>query len=185
MSHAVKRYAFQFDSHNLLVPHPVYYVIVLAQQRHSDTPSTISWPCGKNQTDLNDTDAFNQVLAALRLPRVTGEELATRNKALESANQAATRVPLEVLERSVEALDLALVVAREGNPTAVTDAGVAGACAMAASEGAALNVRINLSSLTDAAWIHSTESAATELIERCRALATEVRETVESALSVN
>ena len=132
-----------------------------------------------------DTDAFNQVLAALRLPRVTGDELATRNEALESANQAATRVPLEVLGRSVEALDLALVVAREGNPTAVTDAGVAGACALAAGEGAALNVRINLSSLTDAAWINSTESAATELIERCRALATEVRETVESALSVN
>jgi glutamate formiminotransferase/formiminotetrahydrofolate cyclodeaminase len=132
-----------------------------------------------------DTDAFNQVLAALRLPRATGEELTTRNEALESANQAATRVPLEVLERSVEALDLALVVARDGNPTAISDAGVAGACALTAGEGAALNVRINLSSLTDAAWIHSTESAAAELIERCRALATEVRETVESALSAN
>ena len=130
-----------------------------------------------------DTDAFNQVLAAMRLPRSTDEELAVRDEALESANQEATRVPLEVLERSVEALELALVVARDGNPSAVTDAGVAGACALAAGEGAALNVRINLGALTDAAWVGSTESAAAGLIERCRALATEVRETVESALS--
>jgi glutamate formiminotransferase/formiminotetrahydrofolate cyclodeaminase len=132
-----------------------------------------------------DTEAFNQVLAAIRLPKATDEEHAARNEALELASQAATRVPLEVLERSVEALELAVVVARDGNPTAVTDAGVAGICALAAGEGAALNVRINLSSLTDVAWIHRTESAAAELIERCRALATEVRETVERALSAN
>ncbi len=132
-----------------------------------------------------DTDAFNQVLTAMRLPKATDEELAVRSEALESANQAATRVPLEVLERSIEALELAAVVARDGNPSAVTDAGVAGACALAAGEGAALNVRINLSSLTDVVWTGSTESAAAELIERCRALSTEVRDTVERALSAN
>jgi glutamate formiminotransferase/formiminotetrahydrofolate cyclodeaminase len=132
-----------------------------------------------------DTDAFNQVLAAMRLPKATDEEVAARDRALESANQEATRVPFEVLERSVEALELAVVVARDGNPSAVTDAGVAGACALAAGEGAALNVRINLGSLTDATWVNRTESAAAGLIERCRALATEVREIVESALSAN
>ena len=132
-----------------------------------------------------DTDAFNQVLAAMRLPKATDEEVAVRDQALESANQEATRVPLEVLERSVEALELAVVVARDGNPSAVTDAGVAGACALAAGEGAALNVRINLGSLTDTAWVNSTESAAAGLIEQCRTLATEVREIVESALSAD
>ena len=132
-----------------------------------------------------DTDAFNQVLTAMRLPKTTDEEVAARDQALESANQEATRVPLEVLERSVEALELAVAVARDGNPSAVTDAGVAGACALAAGEGAALNVRINLGSLTDAAWVNSAESTATGLIERCRTLATEVREIVEVALSAD
>jgi len=129
-----------------------------------------------------DTDAFNQVLAAMRLPDKTESDIAVRTKAMESANQQATQVPLEVLGRSVEALELALVVARDGNPNAVTDAGVAGACALAAGEGAALNVRINLGSLNDAAWASTTESAAADLIERCRTLSAEVRETVETAL---
>ncbi len=132
-----------------------------------------------------DTDAFNRVLAAIRLPKATDEEVAVREKALESASQEATRVPLEVLEHSIEALELAVVVARDGNPSAVTDAGVAGACALAAGEGAALNVRINLGSLTDAAWVNGTESAAADLIEQCRRLAAEVRAIVESALSAD
>ena len=130
-----------------------------------------------------DTDAFNQVLVARRLPKQTEPELVARAEALELANQQATRVPLEVLERSVEALGLALIVARDGIPNAVTDAGVAGACALAAAEGAALNVRINLGSLTDERWASNAREAAEGLVEKCRALAIEVRETVESALS--
>ena len=118
----------------------------------------------------------------MRLPKKTDSEIAVRTKAMESANQQATLVPLEVLERSVEALELALVVARDGNPNAVTDAGVAGACALAAAEGAALNVRINLTSSTDAAWASDTRSSCRDLLERCRALSAEVGETVETAL---
>jgi len=76
-----------------------------------------------------------------------------------------------------------LMVARNGNPNAVTDAGVAGACALAAAEGAAFNVRINLKSATDLSWAGAAESAAADLIEQCRALSAEVRETVETALS--
>jgi len=68
---------------------------------------------------------------------------------MESANLAAARVPLEVMEASVEALELSLRAARQGNPSSVSDAGVAGACALACAEGAGLNVRINLPSLSD------------------------------------
>jgi glutamate formiminotransferase/formiminotetrahydrofolate cyclodeaminase len=94
-----------------------------------------------------DTDAFNAVLAAIRLPKKTDEEMAARKEAMEEANQGAARVPLEVLERSLEAAALALAVAEDGNPNSVSDAGVAGACALAAAEGAALNVRINIPNL--------------------------------------
>ena len=130
-----------------------------------------------------DTDAFNRVLTAIRMPKKTEADAAARTKAMELANQQATRVPLEVLERAVEALELALIVARDGNPNAVTDAGVAGACALAAGQGAALNVRINLSSLTDTGWANKAGSTADDLLERCRILAAEVRQTVENALS--
>ena len=51
-----------------------------------------------------DTDAFNAVLAAMRLPKSNPEEVAARERAIELANQAAARVPLEVLEHAVGCL---------------------------------------------------------------------------------
>src|SRR5262249_45357883 len=69
-----------------------------------------------------DTDAFNAVLAASRLPKKTPSEIARRAEALERASHEAMRVPLHVLEASVQALELTLVAAREGNPNSVSDA---------------------------------------------------------------
>jgi glutamate formiminotransferase/formiminotetrahydrofolate cyclodeaminase len=129
-----------------------------------------------------DTEAFNEVLAARRLPKKTDEEKAAREAAVEQANQAATRVPLDVLARSVDAMDLALAVARDGNPASVSDAGVAGACARACAEGASLNVRINLPSLTDEAVAAEIAAEEKELLDRARAKATEVREVVDRVL---
>jgi glutamate formiminotransferase/formiminotetrahydrofolate cyclodeaminase len=127
-----------------------------------------------------DTDAFNNVLAAIRLPRRTDEDLAARETAMAIANLEATLVPLEVLERSVDALGLALVAARDGNPNSVTDAGVAGACAVAAAEGASLNVRINLDSLAaDTSEIVARHDAA---LTRARDLGKQVAVTVEAHL---
>ena len=94
-----------------------------------------------------DTDAFNAVLAAIRMPRKSEEDQAAREAAMAAANLEATLVPLSVLERCVEALELAHVTALDGNPNSVSDAGVAAVCAVAAAEGASLNVRINLDGL--------------------------------------
>ncbi|HKQ62909.1 MAG TPA: glutamate formimidoyltransferase, partial [Candidatus Polarisedimenticolaceae bacterium] len=85
-----------------------------------------------------DAASFDAVLAARRLPKATEAERQERAAAVERATQLATRVPLGVLERAVEALRLAVEVARAGNPSSVSDAGVAAACALAAAEGAAL-----------------------------------------------
>ena len=104
-----------------------------------------------------DTDVFNAVLAAIRLPRKTDDDRAAREAAMAAANLEATLVPLSVLERCVEALELALVTALDGNPNSVSDAGVAAACAVAAAEGASLNVRINLDGL---------EGDSSEIVER-------------------
>ena len=102
---------------------------------------------------------------------------------VERANQEATRVPLSVLERSVEALELALGVARDGNPSSVSDAGVAGACALAAAEGAALNVRINLPSVTDTAAAERFASRQEQLLRRAGKLAQDVRSAVDEVLN--
>ncbi len=98
-----------------------------------------------------------------------------------AANLQATIVPLEVLERTTEALDLALIAARDGNPNSVTDAGVAGACAVAAAEGASLNVRINLGGLDcDTSEIRARHDAA---LARTRHLGGQVADAVEEHLT--
>ncbi len=104
-----------------------------------------------------DTDAFNAVLGAIRMPRKTDDDRSAREEAMAVANLEATLVPLGVLERCVEALELARVTALDGNPNSVSDAGVAAACAVAAAEGASLNVRINLDGL---------EGDISEIVER-------------------
>jgi glutamate formiminotransferase/formiminotetrahydrofolate cyclodeaminase len=123
-----------------------------------------------------DTDAFTAVIAARRLPRKTAEEIAHRLEAIELANQEATRVPLAVLEHSLEALDLALTAAEQGNPNSVSDAAVAGACALAGAEGAALNVRINLPTLTN-------EEVAGEIAARQEGLLSDARDKAERVRS--
>ena len=102
---------------------------------------------------------------------------------MERANQAATRVPLDVLERSVTSAELAQRIAREGNPASVSDAGVAGACALAAAEGAALNVRINIPSVTDEAAAKQFATRQDELMRRARELAEETRKVVDEVLA--
>ncbi|HUV36432.1 MAG TPA: glutamate formimidoyltransferase [Patescibacteria group bacterium] len=96
-----------------------------------------------------DTDAFNRVMDAMRLPKKTDEEQAARAAAIEEATREATLVPFGVLRRTREAAELARAVAESGNRNSVSDAGVAALNARAAAEGAYLNVKINLPGIGD------------------------------------
>lgn len=96
-----------------------------------------------------DTNAFNGVLAAMRLPKATPEEQAARDQAIEQAYQYAARVPLETTRLCLEALRLAADAARKGNVSSASDAGVAALVARAGIEGSALNVLTNLGSVKD------------------------------------
>jgi glutamate formiminotransferase/formiminotetrahydrofolate cyclodeaminase len=129
-----------------------------------------------------DALAFDAVLAARRLPATSDSERMTRESAARAADLEATRVPLMVVERAVEALEFALEAARDGNPASVSDAGVAGLCALAAAEGAAYNVRINLPGLGDGVEKAQIVDELARHLTRAREKATEVREAVERAL---
>jgi len=99
-----------------------------------------------------DTDAFNRVMDAMRLPKGTPEQQAERSRAIEAANTVAAEVPLQTARLCLEAIALAATAAELGNRSSVSDAGVAALAARAGVEGAALNVRINLGGLSDAAF---------------------------------
>ena len=99
-----------------------------------------------------DTRAFNKVMEAFRLPKTTPEQAEEKDRAVEEANKEATLVPLDVLERSVEAVGLAKSAAAKGNRNSISDAGVAGLAGQAAGEGAYYNVLINLAGIKDKAF---------------------------------
>jgi formiminotetrahydrofolate cyclodeaminase len=103
-----------------------------------------------------DTEAFNQVMTAYRLAKGTDEEKAARKAAIQQGLKAATLAPLETLRAAAEAMRLAVIVARGGNRTAISDVGVGVGLLEAAADGAIANVRINLTSVQDAAFVSST-----------------------------
>lgn len=96
-----------------------------------------------------DTDAFNEVLSANRLPKKTEEQIQERNKAIQEANKKAAMVPFNVLKLCRNVLDPILEVAEKGNANSITDVGVAALAANAGLKGAAMNVKINLQSIDD------------------------------------
>lgn len=125
-----------------------------------------------------DTVAFNKVMDAFRLPGKSPEDKAAKEAAVQEATRLATEIPVSVLERSLEALDLAEETARQGNPNSASDAGVAALCARTCAEGAWLNVCINLKNLTDQEWVAATRAKADEArrhaVERAEAILREV-----------
>ena len=125
-----------------------------------------------------DTAAFNRIMDALSMPKGTAEEKAARAAALEEATLFAASVPLRTMEASLKALPLALEMARKGNPASASDAGVAALAAVAGIRGAALNVRINASGLSDKTPAEPLLRRAEEIIEEAVALQDEVLEEV-------
>ena len=125
-----------------------------------------------------DTAAFNRIMDALSMPKGTVEEKAARAAALEEATLYAASVPLRTMEASLKALPLALEMARKGNPASASDAGVAALAAVAGIRGAALNVRINASGLSDKTPAEPLLRRAEEIIKEAVALQDEVLEEV-------
>ena len=104
-----------------------------------------------------DTTAFKKVIAAYRLPKETIEQDAQRVAAIQSAYKEATVVPLQLLELCGEAVALLKIVGEKGNKNSLTDAGVSVLMLGAACEGAAMNVRINLASITDLSFVEGNK----------------------------
>ncbi|MDX1407348.1 MAG: glutamate formimidoyltransferase [Saprospiraceae bacterium] len=113
-----------------------------------------------------DTEAFNQVMAAFRMPKETDEEKAERSSRIQDATRQAIEVPLQVMRAAERTFPLLHEMVREGNPNSVSDAGVGALCARAAVHGAWLNVQINLPGLKDEAYRASCLAEGREIVER-------------------
>ncbi len=119
-----------------------------------------------------DTAAFDQFLAAMRMPKESPEERAARDAAMIIATVATIEIPLGTLEACPEIVELCLEIGAIGLQASLSDAGTGAAMARAAASGAYQNVCINLPGLADreaaaalrgradAAWTRTKELAA-------------------------
>ncbi len=117
-----------------------------------------------------DAAAYEEVMAAVKLPKGNDAERRTREEALARATRRATETPLRTARTAASALEQLGILVEIGNPNARSDAGVGAQMAFAAVKGAEYNVLINLPGLADGGFAAACRAETTELSARSREL---------------
>jgi methenyltetrahydrofolate cyclohydrolase len=110
-----------------------------------------------------DSDAFNEVMNAFKLPKDTDEKVEYRKKAIQEATKLAALVPLDIAREAYKMMEIAKVVVEKGNKNAVTDGAVATMLGRTAVLSALYNVKINLSSIKDKEFVEKVAQEVAEL----------------------
>lgn len=131
-----------------------------------------------------DSEAYDKVFGCFKMPKSTDEEKAARSAAIQEATRFAALVPMQVARNAYELMSVIADVAKHGNRNAVTDACVAMMSARSAVLGALMNVRINLGSLKDRAFVEKLQCEADELERNAHAKEKELLDIVNQDLRV-
>lgn len=129
-----------------------------------------------------DTNAFNEIMNAFRLPKGSAEEKAARKEAIQAATKYAVEVPLSVMKLALDSMATIKSMAEIGNPNSVTDAGVGALCARTAVYGAYLNVKINVGDLKDEAYVTQILAEADGILKAAIETEKEILAIVEGKL---
>ncbi|HEX9687516.1 MAG TPA: cyclodeaminase/cyclohydrolase family protein [Thermoanaerobaculia bacterium] len=125
-----------------------------------------------------DSDAYDAVVAARRLPKGSDEERSARVRAMAESNRLAAEVPMRTAREAAALLGHLPELAERGNPNAASDAGAAALLLETAVQAALLNVAINLGGADDPGFaVRLTEES-----ERVGREASRVREKVLAAV---
>jgi glutamate formiminotransferase/formiminotetrahydrofolate cyclodeaminase len=112
-----------------------------------------------------DTNAFNKIIEAFRLPKDTDTDKAKRATAIQSATKFAIETPFKVMETAYNSMQVMHAMADFGNPNSVTDAAVGALCARTAVMGAFLNVKINCVDCEDSDFVHQILKKGQDLVD--------------------
>ena len=164
--------------------------LTIGKEKYADVEDEIKnilRDCKKIREELielidKDTQAFNEVMKAFKLPKENEEQIEIRRKAIQDAFKNAALVPFETAKKSFEVLKLVKIVAEKGNKNSITDSGVSALLACSAVKAAIYNVRINLSSIKDEHFVNDLNSQIKKLEEECETLYRETEEIVEKYL---
>ena len=118
-----------------------------------------------------DAEMFEPLSKAYGLPKETEEQKAEKARIMEAALKDACSVPLLIMEKCCEAIELHKEFAAKGSALAISDVGVGVACCRAALLGASLNVFINTKSMTDKAYAAEINEKAEAMISKYVAMA--------------
>jgi len=129
-----------------------------------------------------DTDAFNQVMNAFKMPKATEQEKKARSAAIQIAFRTAAEVPLEVARHCCSLLDSAVSISQKSNPNTASDLGVSAQCAYAGMIGALMNVDINTPSIADAEFVAGINDEARQIRRKADALKSKVDKVIGQAL---
>ncbi len=129
-----------------------------------------------------DAKVFAPLAAAYALPKNTEEESRHKDRVMEDALFAASEVPLKIMGKSCEAIELLAQFAEKGSRLAVSDAGVGAALCKAALEGAALNVFINTTAMKNRAVAGQLNARADEMLKKMCPRADEIYAAVAKQL---
>jgi len=130
-----------------------------------------------------DSAAFARVSEAMKLPKATDEEKTARKEQLQFALLAASRVPLEVAKTGRRLLDLCERAVATAPSATVSDIGVGALMGEAALSGAALNVMINLASMTDSAQVKALSEDLDRAVDGAEAQRKRITDFVESRIA--
>ncbi len=121
-----------------------------------------------------DSEAYDGVVGARRLPKETEEQKTERARRIAAANLRAAEVPMRTARAAARLLAALPELAEKGNPNAVSDVGAAALLLDACVEGALLNVGINLGGVEDAALVSELQSETAVLQEESQRLRSQV-----------
>ncbi|MCI8531627.1 MAG: cyclodeaminase/cyclohydrolase family protein [Lachnospiraceae bacterium] len=111
-----------------------------------------------------DAEAFEPLAKAYGMPRETEEEKAEKARVMAIVLKDACAVPMEIMEKCCEAIDVIEEFAAKGSALAISDAGVGVVFCKAALLGASLNVFINTKSMADKEYAASLNEKADKMI---------------------
>ena len=125
-----------------------------------------------------DAEVFEPLSRAYGLPKETPEEQAHKAEVMEAALKEACAVPLSIMERCCEAIELISEFAQKGTAIAISDAGCGAACCRAALTSASMNVFINTKAMTDRAYAEEINSKANAMLGKYIPLSDIIAESV-------
>ncbi len=129
-----------------------------------------------------DTNAFNHIMEAFRLPKDSKEEKEIRSEAIENATQNAIEVPFQIMQTAFDSMEMMKAMAEIGLPASVSDAGVGAMCARTAVMGGFLNVQINAVGLKDKKYAKQKLTEGKKLVKAAQKLEGEILKIVDTKI---